>query len=150
MEKVKPNLTPDDISLIWYLIDDVREDFCDNPKLLKMDPVTEENFRKAFCEEVLSRYTERNHGVAARDVVVIKGTGTKYDGASAEVTHIGDGCSIQVKGGLIDTSNLKNIEAFDLALKKGQYDFSAQLTLGLKKIRKKAESKPITKNPDVF
>ena len=55
---MKDMLTWEDIATICRLSDQVRLDFCDNPKSLKVEPITQENFRKVFFGEVLRRYNE--------------------------------------------------------------------------------------------
>ena len=49
-------LTWEDMSVIVELAEKVKLDFCDNPRSLKVEPVTPENFKKVFFTEVLQRF----------------------------------------------------------------------------------------------
>lgn len=53
-----PELTYEDMWKIATMFDEVKNDFCDNPKMFTIPDVTPEKFRKAFGEEVLRRYEE--------------------------------------------------------------------------------------------
>ena len=53
-------LTWQDVWRIGELHEEVKNDFCDNPRMfdLKGDDITPENFKRAFSEEVLRRFKE--------------------------------------------------------------------------------------------
>ena len=57
-ENVKRNipLTWEDIKRIGELFEEVKNDFCDNPKIFNLPEVTPENFQQAFCKEILRRF----------------------------------------------------------------------------------------------
>jgi len=43
---------------IWDIIEQVKNDFCDNPKIFKLKEVTPEYFKQAYGEEVLRRFNK--------------------------------------------------------------------------------------------
>ena len=47
---------------IWDIIEQVKNDFCDNPKIFKLKEVTPEYFKQAYGEEVLRRLNEYKAG----------------------------------------------------------------------------------------
>lgn len=52
-------LTWEDINKIGELIENVKNDFCDNPNMLIVpQPISPKGVRKAFNEEVLRRFNE--------------------------------------------------------------------------------------------
>lgn len=157
MEKSKPHvfrLSAEDVALVWYLIDEVRQDFCDNPGILHVDPITEENFHRAFCEEVSRRYDLREHGVAIGDVVTIHGYDAAHDGAVARVSAVEEDGSVRVAGGVVDAlpSGAGKGEAFDAVLRPGQYRFNALLSFHFKEAERRAASKEaaVREEPDLF
>lgn len=151
MEKNKTQvfrLSAEDVALVWYLIDEVRQDFCDNPGILHVDPVTEENFHRAFCEEVSRRYALREHGVAVGDVVTIHGYDADHDGDFARVTAVEEDGSVRVAGGVVDglpsgagEEEALDVALFDVVLRPGQYRFNALLSFRFREMERRRASK---------
>ena len=51
-------LTLEDMWEIWDIMNKVRNDFCDNPKIFDLKEVTPENIKRAFGKEALNRFKE--------------------------------------------------------------------------------------------
>lgn len=141
-------LSPDDINLILSLAEDIRNDFCDNPRLFKLDSITPENFLAAFCREVLVRFDAFKGGRAfVGSIVRIHDTGTRYDGLAAEVVSVaGDGAA-RVRGGIAGIHAADGVETFDITLSQGNYTCDIELT---RQFRKLSHTKKDDNDPDVF
>lgn len=162
MEKSKTHvfrLSAENVALVWYLIDEVHQDFCDNPGILHVDPVTEENFHRAFCEEVSRRYGLREHGVAVGDVVTIHGYDSEHDGDFARVTAVEEDGSVRVAGGVVDAlssgagkGEALDVAIFDVVLRPGQYRFNALLSFRFREMKRRKASKEadVQGEPDLF
>ena len=54
-------LTWEDIWEICTIVDKVKNEFCDNPSIFKLNEVTPDSFKKAYGEEVLRRFNEQRN-----------------------------------------------------------------------------------------
>ena len=54
-------LTWEDIWEICTIVDKVRDEFCDNPSMFKLNEITPDSFKKAYGEEVLRRFNEQRN-----------------------------------------------------------------------------------------
>ena len=145
---LRSDLSADDISLILELAEDVQNDFCDNPLLFKLDSVTPDNFRAAFCREVLTRFEAfKDGGAFAGAVVRIHDTGTRYDGLAAEVVSVAGDGAVQVRGGIAGIHADDGAEIFDITLNPANYTCDIELTRQLKRVAKNKIGK---EEPDVF